>query len=351
MSFPFLTISYNSESLNSGTYFFQNDLDTFLDVTFQERFFGYSEQDIIEFSVYDIEGNINVWKYLPISPTYTVLNKTYKDVDNNTLNYSFKQYNSNYTIAFNKNILLNTLQDFTGSGINSGNHVASYNFIRNVAGNPDFQLYIKEISPSRREVKLTPSFKLDLTKEENILVNLQYQAFARKAVLVRDTIPLFNYFLDSYQIYKNTDVLINNNKSIFTLLRTNFGFKSDTDILAFLDDTYNGFNRPFINSQNGQLIQNSFEGTKNYIKDWLYTYYRSIYSFEQIKEQFKYITEKSISLRLSQINSYYTNDVDLKYQVENFIIDLFFTNFISNTVDTVQTYHDNKFYAYLFTKK
>ena len=347
MSFPFLTISSNSESLNSGSYFLQNDLDTFIDVPFQEYYFGNSEQDIIEFSVYDIEGNINVWKYLPISPTYTVLNKTYKDVDNNTLNYSFKQYNSNYTIAFNKNILLNTLQDFTGSGINSGNHVASYNFIRNVAGNPDFQLYIKEISPSRREVKLTPSFKLDLTKEENILVNLQYQAFARKAVLVRDTIPLFNYFLDSYQIYKNTDVLINNNKSIFTLLRTNFGFKSDTDILAFLDDTYNGFNRPFINSQNGQLIQNSFEGTKNYIKDWLYTYYRSIYSFEQIKEQFKYITEKSISLRLSQINSYYTNDVELKSQVENFIIDLFFTNFISNTVDTVQTYHDNKFYAYL----
>ena len=68
-------------------------------------------------------------------------------------------------------------------------------------------LYIKEISPSRREIKLTPSFKLDLTSEENILTNLQYQSFVRKAVLIRDTIPLFNYFLDSYQIYKNSDSL------------------------------------------------------------------------------------------------------------------------------------------------
>ncbi len=347
MSFPFPTISSNSGSLNSGSYFLQNDLDTFINVPFQEYYFGNSEQDIIEFSVYDIEGNINVWKYLPVSATYTVLNKTYKDVDNNTLNYSFKQYNSNYIIAFNKNILLSTLQDFSGSNINSGNHVASYNFIRNVAGNPDYQLYVKEISPSRREVKLTPSFKLDLTKEENILVNLQYQSFARKAVLVRDTIPLFNYFLDSYQIYKNSNSLINNNKAIFTLLRTNFGFKSDADILAFLDDTYTGFNRPFINSQNGQLIQNSFEGTKNYIKDWLYTYYKSIYSFEQIKEQFKYIVQKSISIRLNQLNSYYTSNIELTTQVENFITDLFFTNFILNVVDTVQTYHDNKFYAYL----
>jgi len=309
MAFPFPTISSNSGSLNSGSYFLQNDL--------------------------------------PVSTTYTVLNKTYKDVDNNTLTYNYKQYNSSYTIAFNKNILLSTLQDFSGSNINSGNHVASYNFIRNVAGNPDYQLYIKEISPSRREIKLTPSFKLDLTSEENILTNLQYQSFARKAVLIRDTIPLFNYFLDSYQIYKNSDSLINNNKPIFTLLRTNFGFKSDADILAFLDDTYNGFNRPYVNSQNGQLIQNSFEGTKNYIKDWLYTYYKSIYSFEQIKTQFKYIVQKSISLRLNQINSYYTSNIELTTQVENFIIDLFFTNFISNVVDTVQVYHDNKLYAYL----
>ena len=106
MAFPFPTISSNSGSLNSGSYFLQNDLDTFVDVPFQEYYFGNSEQDIVEFSVYDIEGNINIWQYLPVSTTYTVLNKTYKDVDNTTLNYSYKQYNSSYTIAFNKNILM-----------------------------------------------------------------------------------------------------------------------------------------------------------------------------------------------------------------------------------------------------
>ncbi len=94
MAFPFPTISSNSGSLNSGSYFLQNDLDTFNDVPFQEYYFGNSEQDIIEFSVYDIEGNINVWKYLPVSVTYTVLNKTYKDVDNNTLNYSYNSFYS-----------------------------------------------------------------------------------------------------------------------------------------------------------------------------------------------------------------------------------------------------------------
>ena len=347
MAFPFPTISSNSGSLNSGSYFIQSDLDTFNDVPFQEYYFGNSEQDIIEFSVYDIEGNINIWNYLPISSTYSVINKTYKDVDNKTLNYSYKEYKSNYQVSFNKQILLGVLQDLSGSNINSGNHVVSYNFLRNVAGNPNYPLYIKEISPNRKEIKLTPSFKLDLDKEENILVNLEYQSFSRKSALIRDTIPLFNYFLDSYQIYNKSNELLLNNKDIFSLLRTNFGFKSDADILAFLDDTYNGFNRPYVNSQNGQLIQNSFEGTKNYIKDWLYTYYKSIYSFEQIKQQFKYIVQKSISLRLEQINSYYTKNLELTTQIENFIFDLFFTNFISTVVDTVQTYHENKLYSYL----
>ena len=347
MSFPFPTISSNSGSLNSGSYFLQSDLDNFTDTSFQEYYFGNSEQDVIEFSVYDINGNINSWRYLPVSPTYNVLNKTYNDVDNKTLSYIYKQYNSSYTISFNKNILLNVLNDLSGSNINSGNHVVSYNFIRNVAGNPKYQFSIKEISNSRREIKLTPSFKLDVTNEENVLIYLQYQSFVRKSALIRDTIPLFNYFLDSYQIYKDSDKLINDNKEIFSLLRTNFGFKSDADVLSFLDDTYNGFNRPFINSQNGQLIQNTFEGTKNYIKDWLYTNYRSIYSFDEIKNQFSYIVQKSVSIRLNQLNSYYAKNNDLTNKIENFIIDLFFTNFISVTIDSVKNYHDNKLYAYL----
>ena len=326
--------------------FRSSDLDIFNDVPFQEYYFGNSEQDVIEFSVYDIDGNINVWKYLSVNPTYNVINKTYRDVDNVLQTYSYKNYHSSYTISFNKNILLDTLNDFSSSGITSGNHVASYNFIRNVGGNQDYQFYIKDISPSRKEVKLTPSFKLDTSNEENVLVFLQYEAFVRKSVLIRDTIPLFNYFLDSYQIYKNNEILISENTEIFNLLRTSFAFKNNADVLAFLDDTYNGFSRPYIDSQTNQLIQNNFNGTKNYIKDWLYTNYKSIYSFDQIKSQFEYIIKKSIALRLDQINSYYTSEENIT-KIENFIENLFFTNFISNVVDTVQNYHNEKFYSYL----
>ena len=99
MAFPFLTISSNSGSLNSGSYFIQSDLDIFNDIPFQEYYFGNSEQDVIEFSVYDIDGNINVWKYLPVNPTYNVINKTYRDVDNVLQTYSYKNYHSSYVIT------------------------------------------------------------------------------------------------------------------------------------------------------------------------------------------------------------------------------------------------------------
>ena len=125
MAFPFLTISSNSGSLNSGSYFIQSDLDIFNDVLFQEYYFGNSEQDVIEFSVYDIDGNINVWKYLPVNPTYNVINKTYRDVDNVLQTYSYKNYQSSYVISFNKNILLDTLNDFSSSGISSGTEFPS----------------------------------------------------------------------------------------------------------------------------------------------------------------------------------------------------------------------------------
>ena len=46
----------------------------------------------------------------------------------------------------NKNILLNTLQDFSGSNINSGNHVASYNFIRNTK-------YGNEVEELRHQIR------------------------------------------------------------------------------------------------------------------------------------------------------------------------------------------------------
>ena len=96
MSFPFKTISTNIDSLNTGSFYDQSDLDNLLSGSVPDSYFGTSEQDVIEFSIYDIDSNLKSWSILPTSPIYNVIEKTYKDVNQTTLTYSYKEYNSGY---------------------------------------------------------------------------------------------------------------------------------------------------------------------------------------------------------------------------------------------------------------
>jgi hypothetical protein len=110
---------------------------------------GLSDQDVIEFSIYDIEGNLKSWNYINQTPIYNIINKKYKDVDQNILEYNYKKYDGGYKISFNRQILLDVLQDFSNNKVTE-NSVISYNFLRNIAGNSKFPLIIKSISPSRK---------------------------------------------------------------------------------------------------------------------------------------------------------------------------------------------------------
>ena len=91
MSFPFATISSNVNSLNTGSFYSQKDLSTFNVSQSTDIFFAESSQDIIEFSTYDIVGNLNSWRTLSKNDTYSIINKTYKDVNNNSLTYNYKK--------------------------------------------------------------------------------------------------------------------------------------------------------------------------------------------------------------------------------------------------------------------
>ena len=139
MAFPFITISSNVNSLNTGSYYSEKDLSTFNISQSTEMFFAESSQDIIEFATYDILGNLNNWKTLSKNDTYSVTNKTYKDVDGKSFTYNYKKFNSSYIISSERQILLNTVQDLNDSGILSGSYVVSYNFLRNVAGNNNYK--------------------------------------------------------------------------------------------------------------------------------------------------------------------------------------------------------------------
>ena len=346
MAFPYKTISTNVDSVNSGSFYDQSDLDTILSGSTMDKYFGASEQDIIEFSVYDIDGNMQVWNTVPVKPIYNVVSKTYKDVDQNVLTYNYKQYNSGYIISFNRDILFDTLTNLSSSNIVNGNHIVSYNSIRNVGGTQTYPLIIKNISVSRKELQLIPSFKVDPNDELQTLINLELEAFATKKFLIRDIIPVLVSQIDSYQIYSQADELIKNNKQTFQIMRTTFGFRTDLDVINFLNETYIGFTKP-IQGNDNQVIYDIFEGIAGYLKDWLYTYYKNVESADELQKEFQYIINKATEIRLKKVNTFFGTNAVNQALITNFITNIFYDNFIKNVINQINIDYQNKYFNYL----
>ena len=355
MAFPYLTISSNISDLNTGSFYAQNDLSATNATQSVDVFFGQSEKDVIEFSVFDISGNIISSSNITNSPTYNVLNKSYKDVDGKALSYSYSQYKSSYTINSNRFILADTLGDLADLGIPSGSNVISYNFIRNVAGEQKYPLIIKDISTDRREIQLVPTFKLNLGDPSNVLLNLYYESFCRKQLLIKDIITPLNSQLKSFRVTDAYNSASLTTPSAPALIKSVFGFKVDAEIIEFLNDLYTGFsNQVIVNNSAISSVPSTgsftstvqYTGIQTYINDWLYTYYKNIVGIDDLKTQFRYILNTAISKELSVFNYNYKN-LDQNGIITTFVNAIFFDNFLSPLLDSINTTYQDKYYSYL----
>jgi len=103
--------------------------------------FGISERDNVEFALYDMSDNLLEWKT--------------KDADNIILSGGEKQRTGG-----SPEIVVDPSVDINDVGYDKGAFRVSYQFLRNrVGSNIDIEkVYIKEISPSRTEVRILPVF-------------------------------------------------------------------------------------------------------------------------------------------------------------------------------------------------
>jgi len=344
MSFPYLTISSNTSSLNSGSFYTENDLYVFNVSQSTDTFFGKSNEDSIEFSVFDINGNLNSWNILPKNNTYSVLTGDYKDVDQNSLSYKYFQLNSGYTIATNRKILLNTLNDLSASGVISGSQVVSYNFVRNVAGTNKFPLIIKSISADRKELELIPSFNLNDGNPDTRVNYTRFVGFSKKAILINDILEKIITKLSAFNASEYYIDLSTVAPDTIALIKSLFGFKTDSDIIQFLNDIYTGYSKKLTVSSS--LINHNYDGIKTYITNWLYTNYMSLTSGSSLNSNFKYIVNKSVDFNLTKLNYNYKT-LDVSGSVQNFIDSIYYDNFISPTISSVLSEYENKYLSYL----
>ncbi len=341
MNFPYPTVTNFTSSVNTAYYFNETDVSVYnVNTNISESFFGKSEKDVVEFSYYNLSGVQNGWTYKQPKIIYISDVGSYTDVDYKKVNYSYRKTKTDY-ISYKNNFLIDIQSDFSSSNVFDGQHVASYNFLRNVAGNQSFPLIISEISPSRTELKLVPAFNKVPKTDEELYQNLYYESFIRKLVLVNDITDtlnsqLFNYNCDS--TYKST--LQTSPESINTFKKS-FGFKSDQDAITFINNVYNGVDSSTIELFNKITFKNLF-GVKNFIKYWLYTYSKNIITFDDLYVQLKYIVQKEYVNQLNVINFF---NVDLTDAI-NLITTIVWDQFVQVEIKKLEFNFTNKFYSY-----
>lgn len=348
MSYPYLTISSNENSLNTGSFYNENDLNVFSLGNSTDLYFGKSNQDVIEFSIFDISGNQSIWKILDKTDTYSIINGTYKDVDNNELSYNYKKFNSSYVISKQRKILLNTVQDLNNVGILSGSNVISYNLLRNIAGNQKYKLIIKSISVDRKEIELVPNFKLDKNDDENVLINLYYDSFATKKYLIYDLISQFLNELETFNLGETYKKVYEDNPQIVENVKKTFGLYNDDELINFFSKLYDGFYLNINQNDNNSnySVNRKYDGIKKFITNWLYTYNNLIIDDAGLKLKFQYIIQTSSKNNLYYLNYNYKNlsNVD---DVNKFINLIFYENFLLKITNNICNNFKSKYFDYL----
>jgi hypothetical protein len=222
-------VGHNTASLNTGSYLNRVEYSMFSKGFTTDMWYGFSANDAIEVGVWDRENNLVAWNTVHQSKSYNNITLSYINTLNYPVTYSYRELKPDFVIYKNDKILVSPSAELSSSfGLVSGSYFVTYNFIREMAGNPSEPLVIKDISPSRKELKLVPLSASTAA----------FAAFCQKKVLVSDVSSLYIELLRGCPystIYNQVASLYP--KEIETL-KSVFFLTSDASTVTFLKNLY-----------------------------------------------------------------------------------------------------------------
>lgn len=284
MPFLYPYVSNVTASISSGSYINESDYQLFVKNSKWDFWYGISEKDSIEFSVYDLNENLLSWKTFENIGEYKTTILTYYDNKNQSIPYEYRQFLYDLPLYKTEKILVDPALHISQSNLSYGNYIIGYQFTRYLAGTPTTPLVIKDISPSKTEIKLIPFEK----------ITPEYTAFCLNKVQLNDVSPLYLQLLKDCpydKVYKNSQ---EGNENEISLVKSMFFIPSDGKFVEFLKFLYEDFiqystsdgkNNPFVRIQ----------GIRTYFNNFLISKTDSIFKFEEIKNEF----EKSVNQRLN----------------------------------------------------
>lgn len=342
---PYSYLNFDEATLNTGIAsgsYFAPDLQELYEQKYlnRERFFGTSDSDIIEYTLYNSsQENIAFNRVVP-TVSYSVVQGSYRDINNKLTYYNFAKPFTNYA-KFNNDILLDTQDVLKKTQVAPGLYYVLYNFVRNVAGNTQNRLVIKEISPSRTELRLSFAFNTTLTPQ-NALDAVKVTAFADKKYLFLQLSTFINQIIDNNPI---SETFVRNSTNYnYNAIATSLGLQNAAELQEFIVQTYVGFDKIITLSSDDQSIQQAskFIGIDDQIKNFTYTYNSTEFSASEILLAFKTIVTKVSQDRILQKTS--INQTQLQSILDVFV-KIIYTDWLESQTTLLLSEYSNKYFG------
>jgi hypothetical protein len=307
-----------------------------------ENFFGDTNDDIFELSIYNSNQEPILFNRIIPKTTFSIVQSTYRDVNNVQRSYRVANPFTNYALYGNE-LLLHTQYDFKFNELNPGLYYALYNPIRNIAGNTTNRLFIKEVSPSRTELRLSYAFNPNLN-EVNRLDSVKISSFADKKFVFLQLIDEIVPIVDRNPI----DQSFNENSTNFNYLKyaQYLGFKSAAELQEFINSVYVGYNKivNLSNDPDSVINQNvKFSGIAEQIKNFVYSYNDVEFSYNEILEAISLITFKVSQDAILQRTTLTDDDL---VETVNVFVQIVYKYWLEPKIGELLNNYSQKFYGY-----
>lgn len=335
-------VSNNTASLNTGSYLNRTEYTMFVNGYVTDLWFGFSANDVVEFGVWDRENNFIGWNVLNQSKSFNEITLSYINALDFPVTYSYSELQTDFLLYKNAKVLVNPSEEVKEAvGLTSGSFSLVYNFTREMAGNINTPLIIKEISPSRKELKLVP-----LSSS-----NSAYDAFCKKKVLLRDVSPLYLQSVKTFPYQQIFTKVSPSYREQINTIKSVFFLSTDGAMVNFLKNLYEDFllftTTPTISatgatSTNDRLIR--IQGIQTFFTNYLLSNSDRVVDFSEIDHQFNGFVSASIERKFSPIGPHPSEQY---VNAKAFVYD-FFTKFYYQPISDVlsQTYRE-KYYSFL----
>lgn len=340
MSLPFTSLGNVTGSLFSGSFLSEQDVSLFAVSQSMDLWFGFSPNDVIEFSTFDvIDDTLTHWSILDQEKHFKTVSLTFIDNLNIPHPYSYRELIREFVLFKNDKILINPIDDLNSIGITEGTFKTSYNFVRQMAGSPTLPLTIKEVSPSRTELKIIPSGVTDVS----------YTSFCLKKFPTRDVIPVLLSATQNLPYDRVFQLMVSKYSNEIAFLKTIFFLNDDGSVLTFLKNLYEDLIKYTILSES-QITSgiepdriSRIQGIRSYFNNFLLQNYESIFDFNDIEKQFSSI----VNLRLDQRFVQFLKQKGDNYKgARQFCYDFFVKYFYQQSIHPIQQKYEDKYFSY-----